>query len=106
MSSADAVATLRALAGRLEASPLKATAKRQCGEYVKAVTTLEAYLGEGKVGDDVLGKLGNLAGLVAGNQWAPALAIQVSLASSDWTAHKAWLKGLKYGLQLASKHLA
>lgn len=72
-------------------------------EASNGVVALEKKLATKAVSEATLKQLFDLANCFNTMNIKGAQSIQVALTSSDWSAHKDWLKGLKYLIQVALK---
>lgn len=78
---------------------------RQLEEAKKGIDILIKKLARKTIEDDTESKVYSMVVALANHDIRTAAAIQTSLVSTDWKAHKDWLKGIKVLLQLATKKM-
>ena len=89
--------------GGLSTAPLNPIEQKQLKEIQSSLAILQGKLAGGAV-DESTGKvLMQLSVCVAGKDYAGANQLQTQLANSVWKAHKDFLKGTKFLIQLAQK---
>jgi protein transport protein SEC31 len=79
--------------------------KRQLEEAKKGIDILIKNLSRKTLEEDTESKVMTMVGAIANHDIRTAATIQTALVSTDWKAHKDWLKGIKVLLQLATKKL-
>jgi len=95
--------TLLELVGALQGMHLTPADKKQLTEGEKGVAILLKRMGRGDIDADVAGKVLSMVNALAAGDYTTAVSTQTALVSSEWRAHKDWLKGIKNLIQLATK---
>jgi len=93
------------IVAHLETLPLNGSEKRQLAEGAKGVDKLKEKLTYGGVEADVVNACHQLCGAVFARDYATAASVQLALVNSHWSAHKDWLKGVKFLTQMAQKKM-
>jgi protein transport protein SEC31 len=78
---------------------------RQLEEAKRGIDILIKKLARKSIEEDTESKVYSMVVALANHDIRTAAAIQTSLVSTDWKAHKDWLKGIKVLLQLATKKM-
>jgi protein transport protein SEC31 len=97
--------TLLAATAALEATALNPIEKRQLSEAEKGIAILVKKLARDGLSGEIVEQVFALVDAVSQRDFATALAIQTTLANSEWRDHKDWLKGVKVLIQLAAKRI-
>ena len=79
--------------------------KRQLAEVKKGLGMLSSSVSQGQISPAVTALLDEMARCFASSNFKGGLAVHVTLTSSHWSEHKAWLKPLKYLIQMGQRKL-
>ncbi|EQC35750.1 hypothetical protein SDRG_06509 [Saprolegnia diclina VS20] len=97
------VETFNGLVARLEGASLNPAEQKMLVEGQKTKDLMFTKLNAAELSPSVVKSLHDMVGAIGRSDIRSALHIHTGLATSDWAAHKDWLRGMKTLLQLALK---